>query len=228
MPDAFPALRAVAVDATDARAVAEFYRELLGYVYRSGDEPPPLGEPDPKGEDWLVLRDRTGEARLAVQHVGELPRATWPDPGIPQQLHLDMTVADEAQLAEQRDRALVPRRVGPHGSIDRSRRGALRVRRPGRPSLLHLRVARPSRLRRAPRSEPIAPFAAHRAQTSGGPAAAGRETVSRSRRWRLTGLRPSTSSAAAARSTAAPWPAGGRRRRGGRLPRRSASGPAPR
>ena len=106
MPDSFPVLRAVAVDATDARAVAEFYRELLGYVYRSGDEPPPPGEPDPNGEDWLVLRDRTGEARLAVQHVGELPRTTWPDPGVPQQLHLDMTVADSAQLAEQRDRAL--------------------------------------------------------------------------------------------------------------------------
>jgi catechol 2,3-dioxygenase-like lactoylglutathione lyase family enzyme len=106
MPDSFPVLRAVAVDATDARAVAEFYRELLGYVYRSGDEPPPPGEPDPKGEDWLVLRDRTGEARLAVQHVSELPRTTWPDPGVPQQLHLDMTVADSAQLAEQRDRAV--------------------------------------------------------------------------------------------------------------------------
>ena len=60
MPDSYPALRAVAVDATDARAVAEFYRELLGFVYRSGDEPPPPGEPDPKGQDWLVLRDRTG------------------------------------------------------------------------------------------------------------------------------------------------------------------------
>jgi hypothetical protein len=53
-----------------------------------------------------VLRDRTGEARLAVQQVNALPRTTWPDPTVPQQLHLDMTVADEAQLAVQRDRAL--------------------------------------------------------------------------------------------------------------------------
>ena len=99
-------MRAVVVDATDARAVAEFYRDLLGFVYRSGDEPPPSGEPDPKGRDWLVLRDRTGEARMAIQQVAELSAPTWPDPAVPQQLHVDMTVADEAQLAEQRDRAL--------------------------------------------------------------------------------------------------------------------------
>ena len=55
MPDTFPALRAVVLDATDARAVAEFYRELLGYAYRPGDEAPPPGQPDPHGEDWLVL-----------------------------------------------------------------------------------------------------------------------------------------------------------------------------
>lgn len=106
MPETFPVLRAVALDATDARAVAEFYRELLGYDYRPGDECPPAGQPDPHGEDWLVLRDRTGEARLAVQHVAELPASTWPDPQVPQQLHLDLTVADVDELFVQRDRAL--------------------------------------------------------------------------------------------------------------------------
>jgi catechol 2,3-dioxygenase-like lactoylglutathione lyase family enzyme len=106
VPDSYPALRAVVVDSTDARAVAEFYRQLLGFVYRSGDEPPPPGEPDPKGQDWLVLRDRTGEARMAIQQVAELSAPTWPDPAVPQQLHMDMTVADEAQLAEQLHRAL--------------------------------------------------------------------------------------------------------------------------
>jgi catechol 2,3-dioxygenase-like lactoylglutathione lyase family enzyme len=106
MPDTFPALRAVVVDATNARAVAEFYRELLGFVYRPGDEPPPPGQPDPQGEDWLVLRDRTGEARLAVQRVSALPASTWPDSAVPQQLHLDLTVADVDALELQRDRAL--------------------------------------------------------------------------------------------------------------------------
>jgi catechol 2,3-dioxygenase-like lactoylglutathione lyase family enzyme len=102
----FPALRAVAIDATDARRVAEFYRELLGYEYRAGDETPPAGEPDPRGNDWLVLKDCTGEARLAVQQVEILPRPTWPDPDVPQQLHLDMTVRDTDELAAQHDRAL--------------------------------------------------------------------------------------------------------------------------
>jgi catechol 2,3-dioxygenase-like lactoylglutathione lyase family enzyme len=105
MPDTFPALRAVVVDAINAREVAEFYRELLGYVYRHGDESPPPGEPDPQGDDWLVLRDRTGDARLAVQYVAELPRSTWPEAQVPQQLHLDLTVPDIDELAVQRDRA---------------------------------------------------------------------------------------------------------------------------
>jgi catechol 2,3-dioxygenase-like lactoylglutathione lyase family enzyme len=106
MTTGFPALRGTVLDATDARAVAEFYRELLGYVYRAGDEAPPAGQPDPHGQEWLVLRDRTGEVRLAVQAVADLPAPTWPDPRVPQQLHLDMTVADVDDLAVQRERAL--------------------------------------------------------------------------------------------------------------------------
>jgi hypothetical protein len=34
-----PRLGAVVLDTTDARSLAEFYRELLGYAYRPGDEP---------------------------------------------------------------------------------------------------------------------------------------------------------------------------------------------
>jgi len=106
MPNTYPALRAVVLDATDARAVAEFYRQLLGFTYRPGDEPPPAGSPDPEAEDWLVLRDASGVAPLAVQHVDELPSSTWPDARIPQQLHLDLTVADTDELRVQHDRAL--------------------------------------------------------------------------------------------------------------------------
>jgi catechol 2,3-dioxygenase-like lactoylglutathione lyase family enzyme len=117
MADAFPALRAVVLDATDARAVAEFYRQLLGYTYRSGDEPPDAGEPDPQGADWLVLRDGAGVARLAVQRVDELAASTWPEAEVPQQLHLDLTVPDVDQLGVQRQRALA---LGAQQLLDRS------------------------------------------------------------------------------------------------------------
>ncbi|MFI6424999.1 VOC family protein [Promicromonospora sp. NPDC050880] len=100
-----PRIRQVVLDTTDARALAEFYRELFGLHYRPGDEPPPEDEPDPKGRDWLVLRNDDGVA-LAFQQVDELPRSTWPEPGVPQQLHLDTTVPDVAALAAARDRAV--------------------------------------------------------------------------------------------------------------------------
>jgi hypothetical protein len=52
----FPVLRQTVLDGPDARALAEFYRALLGLRYRPGDEPPAPGQPDPQGRDWLVLR----------------------------------------------------------------------------------------------------------------------------------------------------------------------------
>ncbi len=102
----FPRLRQVVLDCTDARALAEFYRQLLGLQYRPGDELPPNGEPDPRGQDWLVLRDADGVPRLAFQQVAELPEATWPTGPHPQQLHLDLTVATAADLDVQHERAL--------------------------------------------------------------------------------------------------------------------------
>ena len=87
----FPEFRQVVLDSTDARALAEFYRQLLGLAYRPGDEPPPDGEPDPRGQDWLVLRRRRLR-RLAFQHGGAAGNDLQAGP-VPQQLHLDLTVA---------------------------------------------------------------------------------------------------------------------------------------
>ena len=102
----FPELRQVVLDCTDARALAEFYRELLGLRYRPGDEPPAPGQPDPLGQDWLVLRDAAGTTRVAFQQVAEFPQATWPDGPTPQQLHLDLTVPTVGDLDMQHERAL--------------------------------------------------------------------------------------------------------------------------
>ena len=101
----YPILRQVVLDATDARALAEFYPELLGYSYRPRDEPPTGGEADVRGSDWLVLRDGLGAPALAFQQVETLPNATWPAGPIPQQLHLDLTVRTVEDLELQHSRA---------------------------------------------------------------------------------------------------------------------------
>lgn len=105
MSDTFPTLRSVVLDTTDARGLAEFYRQLMGYEYRPGDDPPPPGEPDPAGGDWLVLVDPAGKARLAFQQVEQLTPSTWPDDGVPQQLHLDLSVPTRDELVAQDQRA---------------------------------------------------------------------------------------------------------------------------
>ena len=104
----YPLFRQVVLDGTDVRELAEFYRQLLGWRYRPGDEPPEPGEPDPAGQDWLVLKDAAGVVRLAFQQVPELPEATWPPGPVPQQMHLDLyvTTADEFGAAHERALAL--------------------------------------------------------------------------------------------------------------------------
>lgn len=94
----YPRLSQVVLDSTDARAAAEFWRQLLGLIYRPGHEPPPPGDKDEAGRDWLNLRDPDGTARLAFQQVPELLPTTWPSPIVAQQLHLDLTVPDLAGL----------------------------------------------------------------------------------------------------------------------------------
>ena len=101
-----PTLRQVVLDCEDARALAEFYRQLLGFDYRPGDEPPRDGTPDTNGQDWLVLRDATGSLQLAFQQVPQLPEPTWPEGPRPQMLHLDTTVPTLSELYVQHQRAL--------------------------------------------------------------------------------------------------------------------------
>lgn len=99
----YPVLMHTALDATDARGLAEFYRELLGVGYRPGDEPPADGSVD--DADWLVLVDDDGRRLLAFQQVPTLARPTWPRHDVPQQLHLDFRVPTRAELERHRRRA---------------------------------------------------------------------------------------------------------------------------
>ena len=98
-----PHLLHTVLDAEDVRELAEFYRQLLGLEYRPGDEPSGGGADD---VDWLVLTDARGARVLAFQQVSHLPRVTWPDGPVPQQLHLDLTVPSVEQLDPQHRRAL--------------------------------------------------------------------------------------------------------------------------
>jgi hypothetical protein len=43
---------------------------------------------------------------VAFQQVAALPRATWPEGPVPQQLHLDLTVPTTAELDAQHERAM--------------------------------------------------------------------------------------------------------------------------
>jgi catechol 2,3-dioxygenase-like lactoylglutathione lyase family enzyme len=106
-----PRLLHTVLDTDDVRATAEFWRQLLDLRYRPGDEVVT------DGEDWLVLTDHDGNRKLAFQLTDDLQRSTWPDPGVPMQLHLDLTVSSVAELDEQHDRVLA---LGGELRFDRS------------------------------------------------------------------------------------------------------------
>lgn len=112
-----PRIAQTVIDTLDARRAAEFYRQLFALTYRAGDEPPPDGEPDERGRDWLVLRGPGGGTDLAFQQVDELPASTWPADEVPQQLHLDTTVPTRADLDHAYERAMA---LGARVLLDRT------------------------------------------------------------------------------------------------------------
>ena len=98
----FPRLLHTALDTSDCRGLAEFYRNLLGLRYRPGDEVPDVGQDE---ADWLVLVDDHSNRVLAFQQVEELTATTWPGHEVPMQMHLDFTVTSVDELERHRDRA---------------------------------------------------------------------------------------------------------------------------
>jgi len=111
----FPQLLHTALDTTDARGLAEFYRELLGLQYRPGDERP--DDSDDDDADWLVLVVSEGRRKLAFQQVERLVRTTWPSHDVPMQLHVDYTVTSVGELERHRSRAEA---LGAQVLLDRS------------------------------------------------------------------------------------------------------------
>ncbi|MGZ0145640.1 VOC family protein [Kribbella sp. WER1] len=91
---AYPRRMHTALDTTDARGLAGFYRDLLGLRFRPGDD-----------DDWIVLLDADGNRQLAIQQVAELKRSTWPSSDVPTQAHLDYAVPSVEELERHRARA---------------------------------------------------------------------------------------------------------------------------
>lgn len=75
-------LSAAVLGAPDPRALAAFYRELLGFTITSEDD------------NWVTLSNPTGGAGLSFQVEKDHVRPTWPaGPDDPQmQFHLDIEV----------------------------------------------------------------------------------------------------------------------------------------
>jgi catechol 2,3-dioxygenase-like lactoylglutathione lyase family enzyme len=75
-------LHHVILDCPDPAALAGFYAGLLGQpiTYQSAD--------------FAVVSDNDTTSGLAFQLVPGHRPATWPDPAVPQQIHLDIMVED--------------------------------------------------------------------------------------------------------------------------------------
>ncbi|GAA1952810.1 VOC family protein [Nocardioides panacihumi] len=90
-------LRNIVLDTTDVPGLSEFYRDLLGWSFPDGY--------DPDDHTWRTLVGPDG-VRLAFQQAESVAPTTWPDPAVPQQLHLDFLVDSVEELEAHRRRAL--------------------------------------------------------------------------------------------------------------------------
>lgn len=72
----------VVIDCPDPARLADFYAALLGWEATAEDS-------------WVELRSEDGTNSISFQKVESGYRAPkWPSPDRPQQMHLDMVVAD--------------------------------------------------------------------------------------------------------------------------------------
>ena len=95
-------LHAFVLDCPDPVALAGFYGAVLGLE---------IGYQD---DDWVVLGDRDHHPHLAFQPAPDHVTTQCPDPGHPQQMHLDLHV-DDVDAAEAAVLALGARRLDGEG-----------------------------------------------------------------------------------------------------------------
>jgi glyoxalase superfamily protein len=101
---AIATMRAVVLDCPDPRALAEFYRALVGGDITYADD------------DWVNLRDG-GNVLLSFQRAPDYQAPEWPSVEHSQQFHIDLTV-DDVDQAEPQVLALGARRTELQPGID--------------------------------------------------------------------------------------------------------------
>ena len=87
----------VVFDCPDPAVLAEFYRQVVG------------GEIVDSDSDWFTLATPNGR-RVSFQRVDDYTPPRWPGQGLPQQIHLDVMVANleaPSGLIELRDRSVL-------------------------------------------------------------------------------------------------------------------------
>ena len=76
------------LDCPDPQALAEFYCALLDWPISYADE------------DFVVVAANDHTSGLAFQRAPDHRAPTWPDPEVPQQIHLDVMVDDPKSAAQ--------------------------------------------------------------------------------------------------------------------------------
>jgi catechol 2,3-dioxygenase-like lactoylglutathione lyase family enzyme len=79
----------VVLDCADPAGLAGFYSALLGLPVTYDDG------------DWVVVAVSDKSSGLAFQRAPGHQPPTWPDPAVPQQVHLDVMVEDPAAAGRQ-------------------------------------------------------------------------------------------------------------------------------
>ena len=97
------------LDTPEPRRLAEFYCAVLGWQVTDDQD------------DWVTIRAAGGgPGGLAFQLSPDHVAPTWPDPTVPQQFHLDLTVPD-IDPAEAQVLALGAKETGVRGDRDNFR-----------------------------------------------------------------------------------------------------------
>ena len=100
----YPYLANTVLGSPDPPALAEFYRELLGWVYRDEDHA--------SDNTWVVIKPAGGGSGLSFQLENEHQPPTWPTKADTQQMQLHLDIGtDHLDVAVPRAEALGARQA---------------------------------------------------------------------------------------------------------------------